>query len=165
MIDNLLDNVLKEIQLGPDLFVEIVEMGMKNPDDRKIFEQIIACNSFLSFKKLMTKRNEEIQVEVVKSMKTEGIASEQDLDLALEKQEIAEVGYALALSIAWEEEQRKKFKENEEELERALRESEAEYKRLNERNYNEQEERERLAREKLKFEKTKDLNFNWKEKE
>jgi The ARF-like 2 binding protein BART. len=100
MIDGLIENLLKELNVSPELFLEIVELGMTTPADRKIFEQLVACNNFLSFKKLMIKRNKEIEVEVVKSMNVEGIATEEDMDYALEKQEIAEVGYALAMSIA-----------------------------------------------------------------
>ncbi|OMJ77542.1 hypothetical protein SteCoe_22832 [Stentor coeruleus] len=153
MIENLLENLLKELNVSSELFIHIVEIGMKNQDDKKVFEQIIACDSFMSFKKLMTKRNKEIEVEVVKSMKKEGIATEEDLELALEKQEIAEVGYALALSIAWEEEQRRKAREAEEELQKAIRESEIEYKAKIDRERADEEIRRRKKEEEDRLEK------------
>ena len=158
MIDTLLETLLKELHISQDLFLQIVDLGIKTPSDRRVFEQLLACESFQSFKKLMISRNKEIDVEVVKSMKTEGITTEEDLDFALEKQEIAEVGYALAMSIAWEEEQRRKAQEAEEDLARALRESEADFKMQQERGRREEdeqrrqrEERDRLAIENLRL--------------
>lgn len=147
MIDSLLETLLKELNISPELFLQIVEIGMKNPQDKIAFEQIVACNNFLSFKKLMTRRNQEIQVEVVRSMKHEGVATEEELEIALEKQEIAEVGYALALSIAWEEEQRRKAREADEELQRILRESEAEYRLKQDQDRQEEESRRRKREE------------------
>jgi len=120
---------------------------MRNAQDKIVFEQIVACNNFLSFKKLMTRRNKEIEVEVVRSMKHEGVATEEELEIALEKQEIAEVGYALALSIAWEEEQRRKAREAEEELQRILRESEAEYRLKEQQQFIEEEARRKKREE------------------
>ena len=157
MIDSLLENLLKELNISSELFLQIIEQGMRNPQDKIVFEQIVACNNFLSFKKLMTRRNKEIEVEVVRSMKHEGVATEEELEIALEKQEIAEVGYALALSIAWEEEQRRKAREAEEELQRILRESEAEYRLKEQQQWLEEEARrkkreedDRLSLEKLR---------------
>lgn len=147
MIDGLLENLLKELNISPELFLHIVDQGMKHPQDKVAFEQLVACNNFMSFKKLMTRRNKEIEVEVVRSMKNDGIATEEELEVALEKQEIAEVGYALALSIAWQEEQRRKDKEAEEELQRALRESEKEFKAKQDREKIDDEERRRKREE------------------
>lgn len=166
MIDSLLENLLKELNISPELFLQIVDMGMSSPSDRKVFEQLIACESFMSFKKLMIRQNKGIEVEVIKSMKTEGIATDEDLDLALEKQEIAEVGYALAMSIAWEEEQRLKARQAEEDLQKALKESEAEYRmqmsqaqREEELRRKQREEEDRLAIEKLKLQEEERLRL------
>lgn len=46
-------------------------MGLRNRAHRRVFEQIIACDNFLSFKKLMIKRNYELDAEAMANMQKE----------------------------------------------------------------------------------------------
>jgi hypothetical protein len=43
-------------------------IGLKNKNHRKIFEQILIVDNFLVFKKLMVKRNKELEIEALKEM-------------------------------------------------------------------------------------------------
>mmetsp|Transcript_19520 Transcript_19520/g.19562 ORF Transcript_19520/g.19562 Transcript_19520/m.19562 type:complete len:492 (+) Transcript_19520:91-1566(+) len=127
LIDSLLENLCREIGVTPQQFVNVCGIGMKSPAHRRIFEQIIACDNFMSFKKLMLKRNKEIEMEVAKLMsKTE---SPTPAGAEKEVKEQAEMAQAITLSLAAEEERKRKMDREEEELQRVLRLSEEEFKR------------------------------------
>ena len=42
MVDALLDGLLTELQVSPDLFLEAVKLGRQTPVHRRIFDQILA---------------------------------------------------------------------------------------------------------------------------
>lgn len=44
---------------------------MKIEQHRKIFEQLLIADNFLVFKKLMIKRNKEIEIEVLQALEEE----------------------------------------------------------------------------------------------
>ena len=46
----------------------MAEIGLKNKQHRKIFEQILIVDNFIIFKKLMIKRNKELELEALKEM-------------------------------------------------------------------------------------------------
>ena len=46
----------------------MTEKGLKNPNHRKIFEQLLIVDNFLVFKKLMVKRNKELELEALKEL-------------------------------------------------------------------------------------------------
>ena len=51
-------------------FAKAVEAGYQRRDvNRKVFDQIIAVDDFLTFKKMMVKRNVKTGLEVVEAMK------------------------------------------------------------------------------------------------
>ena len=68
MVDALLDGLLTELQVSPDLFLEAVKLGRQTPVHRRIFDQILAWDNFVSFKKLMVKRNLELEKEAMASL-------------------------------------------------------------------------------------------------
>ena len=41
---------------------------MNNGKDAKIFKQILYCDDFLTFKKIMVSKNKELEVEALKKM-------------------------------------------------------------------------------------------------
>lgn len=63
MIDNLLENTRLTLGVTEDHLVKVCEKGKSSstPSDKKIFHQIFACDNFLSFKKLMIKRNLKLE--------------------------------------------------------------------------------------------------------
>jgi hypothetical protein len=73
LIDNLLETHLKEIGVTEEAFAEACEAGMDSrPENKDVFEKLIAVDDFLTFKKLMVKRNIELELEVVEAMKNAG---------------------------------------------------------------------------------------------
>ncbi|CAG9334924.1 CFAP36_2 [Blepharisma stoltei] len=142
MIDNLLENLLEEIGVTANLLLKVCEKGLKNRMHHRIFEQILACDNFLSFKKLMIKRNKELEVEAMEMLQKEGFATEQEFNEVKAESDEAEIEAAVALSIALEEERKQREREEQEELERAIRESEEIYKaQMSEKHQKEEEER------------------------
>ena len=70
LIDNLLSSHLSEIGVSEVQFAKAVEAGYQRRDvNRKVFDQIIAVDDFLTFKKMMVKRNVQLELEVVEAMK------------------------------------------------------------------------------------------------
>ena len=72
LIDGLLTQHLAEIGVSEEAFVQACEHGRNNSASRQVFEQIMAVDDFLTFKKLMVKRNMELEFEVVKAMAAQG---------------------------------------------------------------------------------------------
>ena len=72
LIDNLLDTHLSEVGVTEEQFAAACEAGMGNQAHRDVFEKLIAVDDFLTFKKLMIKRNVELELEVVEAMKNAG---------------------------------------------------------------------------------------------
>ena len=70
LIDNLLSSHLSEVGVSEVEFAKAMEAGYQRRDvnSRKVFDQIIAIDDFLVFKKLMVKRNVELELEVVEAM-------------------------------------------------------------------------------------------------
>lgn len=44
---------------------------MKSERDSKIFQQILLCDNFLAFKKIMVSKNKELEVEAMKKIHQE----------------------------------------------------------------------------------------------
>jgi hypothetical protein len=44
------------------------KIGLSRKQHRKIFEQILIVDNFLVFKKLMVKRNKELEIEALKEL-------------------------------------------------------------------------------------------------
>tara|TARA_B110000090_G_C13363481_1_gene439270 strand:- start:101 stop:1873 length:1773 start_codon:yes stop_codon:yes gene_type:complete len=89
LIDNLLETHLAEIGVTEIQFAEACEAGMDaRPENKNVFEKLIAVDDFLTFKKMMIKRNVELELEVVEAMKNAGQTlagprSKEEEDLAL----------------------------------------------------------------------------------
>lgn len=47
---------------------KIIEMGLRNKKHKKYFEQLLIVDNFLVFKKLMLKRNKELEYEALKEL-------------------------------------------------------------------------------------------------
>lgn len=47
---------------------KVIEIGLKNKKHKKYFEQLLVVENFLVFKKLMLKRNKELEYEALKEL-------------------------------------------------------------------------------------------------
>lgn len=97
------------------MFFKVVKAGLKNPSHKKYFEQIIATLNFMSFKKLMVKRNKELELEALQMLQNEGVVGDAEVQQASLNKDQAELEHAIAVSIAAEAE-RKRIEEQEEEM-------------------------------------------------
>jgi hypothetical protein len=67
-IEALISSNLGELGITSEIFFESCEKGRNNRDiNRQVFERMIAMDDFETFKKLMTKRNMELQLETIQS--------------------------------------------------------------------------------------------------
>ena len=128
VVENLLENICIELGATHEMFYQVVKTGLKNPKHKKYFEQIIATLNFMSFKKLMIKRNKELELEALEMLHSEGNANNEDLQKATFNKDQAEVEAAIAFSIAAEAERLRLEREEEEMIRKVLQESENEYK-------------------------------------
>ena len=56
---------MKELGVTNEQFVEACERAEQNPIHKKIVDQIMAVDNFLAFKKLMVKRNQELNKQAM----------------------------------------------------------------------------------------------------
>lgn len=56
-MEDLLQELMTELGVTDEQFVEACDRASKNPLHKKIVDQIMAVENFLAFKRLMVKRN------------------------------------------------------------------------------------------------------------
>lgn len=115
MVEGMLENLSNELGVSEGILVGVLDESLRNRKISYYFEYILATVDFLVFKRIMVKRNIEIEIETRKNLKILNNKA---------KQEEADLKLALALSMIDREEyeaQRieKRIKEDEE-LRRAL---------------------------------------------
>ena len=59
---------MAELDITQEQFLEACDKASSNPKHHKIVSQIMAVENFVSFKKLMIKRNTELNEEALKMM-------------------------------------------------------------------------------------------------
>lgn len=86
LVERLLSKNLKEIGVSEEQFVAAVASGASSDDalNRVIFGQILAVDDFLTFKKMMTQRNAELEVESMRTLATYSPSDEEEAQLQLE---------------------------------------------------------------------------------
>lgn len=57
IVEDLLQELMTELGVTDEQFVEACDKASKNPLHKKIVDQIMAVENFLAFKRLMVKRN------------------------------------------------------------------------------------------------------------
>uniref|UniRef100_K3XC66 Cilia- and flagella-associated protein 36 n=1 Tax=Globisporangium ultimum (strain ATCC 200006 / CBS 805.95 / DAOM BR144) TaxID=431595 RepID=K3XC66_GLOUD len=119
VVEGVLGSSLAEIGITSSDFAEICERSRSVSDiSMEVVNQILAMDDFLTFKKLMVKRNLELELEAIKALREEAIdAVDMDtsdmeshfMELSIlykqEEMEQAELESAIAMSIAVQEEQ------------------------------------------------------------
>eukprot|EP01060_Flectonema_neradi_P039438 TRINITY_DN867_c5_g1_i1.p1 TRINITY_DN867_c5_g1~~TRINITY_DN867_c5_g1_i1.p1 ORF type:complete len:434 (+),score=128.06 TRINITY_DN867_c5_g1_i1:68-1303(+) len=123
LVDGLLSDNLKDLGIGQDVFLEVVGSKDLNEDlDSLVREYLLSMDDFLTFRKMMEKRNIEIELETMQALDSAGddelemalAASAQAHELSAKELEMedAELQHALAISLAAEEE-RQQLREQE----------------------------------------------------
>lgn len=69
LIESLLLKLLEEIGVDQDTFLSAAKKGLES-EDKKFYEQLIACDNFLYFKNMMIKRNMQLEEEAMKLMQS-----------------------------------------------------------------------------------------------
>jgi hypothetical protein len=120
LIENLLEKMLGEIGASQEMFLLAAKKGLENNEDKKYYEQLIACDNYVYFKNMMIKRNLQLEEQAMKLMvdksaplpgTDKGDKHDFSLDPAwkdLQKvREATELECAIQMSMALEEEKRK----------------------------------------------------------
>lgn len=82
----MIGELLAELGVDQDTFMQACAKAEKNPIHKKIVDQIVAVDNFVAFKKLMCKRNAELNQQAMKMMedkeekKQEKKASKEELE-------------------------------------------------------------------------------------
>lgn len=64
-MDELLGELMAELGVTQEQFFDACDKASENPTHKKIVDQIIAVDSFIAFKKLMVKRNTELNEQAI----------------------------------------------------------------------------------------------------
>ena len=67
-MDELLCELMAEVEITQEQFLEACDKAQTDPKHKKIVNQIMAVENFVAFKKLMIKRNTELNEEALKMM-------------------------------------------------------------------------------------------------
>ena len=62
LVEELIGELLAELGVTQEQFLEACGKASKNPIHKKIVDQITAVDNFIAFKKLMWKRNQELNL-------------------------------------------------------------------------------------------------------
>jgi len=65
-VDDLLSELMAELGVSQDQFMDACDKASMNPLHRKIVDQITAVDNFIAFKKLMVKRNTELNEQAIR---------------------------------------------------------------------------------------------------
>ena len=65
IVEDLLGELMAELGVSDTQFVEACQKAEQNPIHKKIVDQIMAVDNFLAFKKLMVKRNQELNRQAI----------------------------------------------------------------------------------------------------
>ena len=77
LVEELIGELLAELSVDQDVFMQACAKAEKNPLHKKIVDQIVAVDNFVAFKKLMCKRNAELNSQAMKLMEKKEEAKEE----------------------------------------------------------------------------------------
>jgi hypothetical protein len=124
MIENLLEKMLSEIGASQEQFLLAAKKGLES-QEKKYFEQMIACDNYLYFKNMMIKRNLQLEEQAFKLMQEKtntNETTEQEFQANEDWKEMqilreqTELECAIQMSLALEEEKKKLYEIEDEEL-------------------------------------------------
>lgn len=87
LVEELIGELLAELEVDQDTFMAACSKAEKNPIHKKIVDQIVAVDNFVAFKRLMCKRNAELNQQAVKMMEKQAKAKEEQKDKELKRKE------------------------------------------------------------------------------
>ena len=76
IVEDLIGELLAELGVDQDTFMQPCAKAEKNPLHKKIVDQIVAVDNFVAFKKLMCKRNAELNQQAMKLMVDDAVKKE-----------------------------------------------------------------------------------------
>ena len=135
----MLTTLLNELGVTEEQFLIAVNRGLEIPQHKKVFEQLLIADNFLVFKKLMLKRNKELELEALRELEEQanlaGVQSDefsnqsvnQDVQKLTLQKEQAEIEEAIARSLAMEQERAKLQDIEEQQLQEIIKKSQQEY--------------------------------------
>lgn len=65
IVEDLLQELMSELGVSDEQFVAACDKASENPIHKKIVDQIMAVDNFLAFKRLMVKRNQELNRQAI----------------------------------------------------------------------------------------------------
>ena len=71
MFESLFGELLKDLGINEEQFVNACEMADKREENKKYSSQILSVDDFLYFKKMMQARNKELNEQAIKYLKIE----------------------------------------------------------------------------------------------
>eukprot|EP01006_Ploeotia_vitrea_P047673 TRINITY_DN67148_c4_g2_i1.p1 TRINITY_DN67148_c4_g2~~TRINITY_DN67148_c4_g2_i1.p1 ORF type:complete len:382 (-),score=100.15 TRINITY_DN67148_c4_g2_i1:633-1778(-) len=119
-VDKILEDHLQDMGVSPEQFVEACEKGQNKQLNELVSEYILALDDFLTFKKMMEKRNVEIDLEAIRQSKRMMALSEEEKQKQLEEEERAMLEAAIAASMQEDQETAKAMEMAEAQLQHAL---------------------------------------------
>jgi hypothetical protein len=119
--------MLSEIGANQELFLLVAKKGLDDQEDKKYYEQLIACDNYIYFKNMMIKRNLQLEEQALQLMHEQNLMKgdkevketfriEDDWKERQRAREETELECAIQMSLAIEEERRKIMELEEEEL-------------------------------------------------
>ena len=60
--------MIEEVGITEVQLEKCIIRGLKRERDAKVFRQVLLCDNFLSFKKVMVQKNKELEVEAMRKM-------------------------------------------------------------------------------------------------
>jgi len=70
LVSSMVDSMVKELGISDELLEKCLMKGLRSKQ-HKLFEQILVVDNFLAFKKIMLKKNKELEMEALRKMNTE----------------------------------------------------------------------------------------------
>ncbi|CAK85497.1 unnamed protein product (macronuclear) [Paramecium tetraurelia] len=137
MIEAMIEQLMVDIGVeDEEQLRKVIEIGLKNKKHRKYFEQLLIVENFLVFKKLMLKRNKELEYEALKELQKIDGGKNPEMDIKVKQAELEkermEIEHAVAMSIAVENEKAKIQIQEDEDFIEAIRQSQIAYEKQQE---------------------------------
>ena len=57
--------MIEEVGISESTLEKCIIKGIKSEKDAKIFQQVLLCDNFLAFKRIMISKNKELEVEAL----------------------------------------------------------------------------------------------------
>jgi len=129
--ENLLGEFIGELGIIEEQAIKTIACGVNVPEYKEYFDQLFLIDNFLVFKKQMIRRNKELELEALESLKqnsgsqwVEDESQVKQTEIANLEQEKADLDYCIEMSKAQDDEMKKLADEDERLLMEAIRMSE-----------------------------------------